>query len=645
MAVPKVIQYLNLLSDFWVTYYQDANLIDKSMFAVAEVLKSHYFRFIQKSVPRPLQTFPVFEEQFWNIIELDSESVELVTIQGQDYFKYPLDEPYAHIPLLYNVPFSPTVRLKERDDYVLERGLNLAEVQQDSGIAVDSSILFKRVPVSDNNPFNGDPFTNNDIPKRAAGPTNAKIALYAPKVYLDKLDLMNEFGVLLGDESLSSEQYRAFLEGIFYIYIKGPSISSLNAGLNLAAGYPVARQTEAIRSVEIRIDPSIDVDEFILYSDQGNEYSIPRKFVVDYDIATQTPVNKIFPLLKFSGVTSVDPEGQTLTHPNFADPNLPAGVYDIYFEVDRLDTFLDNLKVVDNATQPNWWRESLRDSQLISELAPQLPIELRRNPALQEYLFSKYFRINTFGVFLDFRVFRSDFQKVSVFFEVLQNVKPSYKTYLIYENDLQVIDTIDTGVPVGDTVEVDSEEQVFLNYILRLEDIIAIPWEVYMALPYEDNGLQLGADPLEIGMALEYVAHSYDAVRFTLTISGDEDGGMMSKYIIGPGGPIVVGMEREIGVQPEEGVQEYTTLQLTEAPIHDPVTVFGVGPAYDIILEWSDVGADEYLIYRDEEVIGRSSTTTFTDPGITTGNYEYDVQASVNGFLSLMSNKSLAVVP
>ena len=55
----------------------------------------------------------------------------------------------------------------------------------------------------------------------------------------------------------------------------------------------------------------------------------------------------------------------------------------------------------------------------------------------------------------------------------------------------------------------------------------------------------------------------------------------------------------------------------------------------DVVLTWSanpvDEGVSGYVVYKNGTEVARPSTTTFTDPNVSPGNYTYEV-AAVNGW-------------
>lgn len=481
MSVSKKISYINqLASDFWLNYYQDADIIDKAMGSVAEILKNQYFRLIQKSTPRSLDNFPIFREEFWNLIELDSNQAQLVVRNGVEYFRYPLDEPYADIPLLYNVVYKPTMILKQNKDFIIERiKSNTSEIQDFTPVplSVQSFILFKRKTVSEYSTFNGDPFTTNDIAKRIGDDNKIYMSLFAPKAYMDDGDLFHEYGSLFKIEDISSELYANFLKGLMRLYLKGPTIANLNAGVNLAAGYPVAREDETIISIELQNDPEYNLDEFILTSDKGNEYVIPRIIIEELDPDNPAQINQIvLPNLKF-----------TTPEANLKDPHLtPFIPYRLNHKVNKLDTFITDIRIVDNETEPKWWKN--QKGKISSKLIGGLPEELKDDPEIIDYFFERYLKFNTFGVFLDFRILRPELKVLGDFINILSKIKSSNKAFLIYEEDLRILSVDYAGNTKYelDNTDPDNPIEVFtgvkIETKLILEDFIDIPILIGMGL-------------------------------------------------------------------------------------------------------------------------------------------------------------------
>ena len=68
-----------------------------------------------------------------------------------------------------------------------------------------------------------------------------QLAFWAPEVQEDRFTLYYNFGYLVNRFEASSETYKSFLRGIFYLYVSGPILYRVNAAMNVAAGYPVIR--------------------------------------------------------------------------------------------------------------------------------------------------------------------------------------------------------------------------------------------------------------------------------------------------------------------------------------------------------------------------------------------------------------------
>lgn len=85
-----------------------------------------------------------------------------------------------------------------------------------------------------------------------------QIATWAPDARVDRRTLANNFGSLIGRSLPSSEAYRAFLSGIFQLYVLGPVLERIESALNVVLGYPVVRDDgETFLSVDTS-DPKFD---------------------------------------------------------------------------------------------------------------------------------------------------------------------------------------------------------------------------------------------------------------------------------------------------------------------------------------------------------------------------------------------------
>jgi hypothetical protein len=104
-------------------YQQDARLLEGAFQAQVEKLKNDYFFLLQRAIPPSIQSIPVFQESFWDVIivyEADAEYLDLNLNDVDDIsdaavIRYILDDSYADIPHLFNTIFNPTVIYTQGD--------------------------------------------------------------------------------------------------------------------------------------------------------------------------------------------------------------------------------------------------------------------------------------------------------------------------------------------------------------------------------------------------------------------------------------------------------------------------------------------------------------------------------------------------
>jgi hypothetical protein len=68
-----------------------------------------------------------------------------------------------------------------------------------------------------------------------------QLALWAPEVFVDKKILADVYGSMIGRERVSTPEYKAFLRGIFSLYVYGPILKRVESAMNVSAGYPVIK--------------------------------------------------------------------------------------------------------------------------------------------------------------------------------------------------------------------------------------------------------------------------------------------------------------------------------------------------------------------------------------------------------------------
>jgi len=71
-------------------------------------------------------------------------------------------------------------------------------------------------------------------------------AFWALDTLVDRLTLSNNFGTLIGVERDSSEGYRAFLRGVFQLYVLGPVLARIESAMNVILGMPVVRDEDEV---------------------------------------------------------------------------------------------------------------------------------------------------------------------------------------------------------------------------------------------------------------------------------------------------------------------------------------------------------------------------------------------------------------
>lgn len=132
-----------------------------------------------------------------------------------------------------------------------------------------------------------------------------QMALWAPDALVDRRSLANNFGSLIGIESNSSESYRAFLRGIFQLYLLGPVFERIESALNVIMGLPVIRDDgEILVSVDTTSETLVNyVTTRRPSTNQTVVYQFPKTAPLRTDLATGLVLQSFEPLTTAITVT------------------------------------------------------------------------------------------------------------------------------------------------------------------------------------------------------------------------------------------------------------------------------------------------------------------------------------------------------
>lgn len=342
--------YLNFLSDFWTTVWGDGKLLSAVVGTQIEILNRLYLQAVAAAAPDYIDELPIFREDFWHVFALDSK-------EGETTFELPAT--YVEVPFLYNKVYNPTLVLRQDVDYTV--------VQQDGKTYVK---------------FPEPPFANAAMPIQDLG-DRKRIALFAPKVYTDERDLEQLFGHLTGIVKPTSEQYRQLIKGILFIYVQGPVLHLLNAGLNLACGYPLSRDDDRVIGI------AHDATDHLIATEKGHTYRVPLIAQLSVEVGSPLKANS---------------------------------------------TFIQDIRVMDHKSEPMWWRGGpdgpRRGPRVVTylseDLVPQMDSFLRDDEEVIDYMFETYLKWSVMGLKVNQLALSQNFEAVEDFFRILYEMKPTY---------------------------------------------------------------------------------------------------------------------------------------------------------------------------------------------------------------------------
>lgn len=137
-----------------------------------------------------------------------------------------------------------------------------------------------------------------------------QMALWAPDALVDRMNLANNFGSLVGITQPSSENYRALLRGIFQLYLLGPVVERIESALNVILGLPVIRDDGEVY-LNTDLSPA-DVNRITTLRPSTNTQAV-------YEFPKSTPLKSFEPGYVFQ---SFDPLTTAVTVTDYIqDPN------------------------------------------------------------------------------------------------------------------------------------------------------------------------------------------------------------------------------------------------------------------------------------------------------------------------------------
>jgi hypothetical protein len=350
----RVLTYIYGLSDFWVSMFADTDKIDLLLGANSLTASEIYSRFLQLTAGIALEdlseiTHSQIQLEFIYTVDKVVGSVETYTLRSK----------LASARFLANRPFMPTSILERDVDFFIDETLGTISFAK----SINDYLL----------PFR----LNTDGSK--------EFSVWAVDSRMDSDLIYDNFARLIGIEKpeRTSENFKNFIYGLYYLYVHGPNLDLLRRGLNLALGVPLVRDTETI--LEVR--KYLTSDQFIVITDL-NSYIIP------YGL----------------------------------EPSVAVG--DVVTTGDEIAAWVE---VKDYVNDGEWWINYMIPSDLIRHIPPGndaggIPYNrYATENSYADYIMRNYLKTHTFLVNVKTVGFKNiqSFEELS---DIIRRVKPSYTT-------------------------------------------------------------------------------------------------------------------------------------------------------------------------------------------------------------------------
>lgn len=316
--------YLYGLSDFWASMFADSEKIELLLEANSQKLSDVYSRFLQLTTTISIADIEVTTAQ----------QIKLVLIKDTDIVQgkvntYKLSETITQSRFIANRMLLPTAYLENDIHYRLSE--DGTEIQ-----------FFE-------------PLAAVGFANRRFSDESTEYSLWFVDTLVDEQYIYQYYGKLIGvDPQTSTDSYKNFIYGLYYLFTNGPNLSLMKKGLNLALGIPLARETETV--IEIR--KYLDTDQWVVVTDL-NSYVIP--FGLEPTVAVDDVLEATQELAEWVEVKDWINDGDwwiNLAIPEFIMPYIPAGETDRFAKAGsyadyimrnflKTHVFLVNIKTLD----------------------------------------------------------------------------------------------------------------------------------------------------------------------------------------------------------------------------------------------------------------------------------------------------------
>lgn len=234
--------YLYGIADFFSYVFEDTSNINLLLEANAVSASDIFSKFLQLTSSLTLA----------GVQTSVGTSIKLILISDSDQIdalpKFKVDVPISSAKFISNRPFLPTE--------LLEEGVDFRIVQSDISSCV---IQFAR------------PIADYKFSKRPTPTGSSEYALWLTDAILDEQLMYKHFGSILGVKpEVSSEQFSDFIYGLYYLYLKGPTLRVLEQGLNLVLGIPLPRSSSTVLDIRIKVD----TNQYFIITD-NEQYLLP----------------------------------------------------------------------------------------------------------------------------------------------------------------------------------------------------------------------------------------------------------------------------------------------------------------------------------------------------------------------------------